>query len=49
MDKNLLQKAKAPMIALIQKKNIVENKTKRAFALLLLLGLLMPLAAQAHS
>ncbi len=47
MDKNFLQKAKAPMIALIQKKNIVENKTKRAFALLLLLGLLMPLASQA--
>ena len=47
MDKNLLQKAKVPMIALIQKKNIVENKTKQAFALLLLLGLLMPLASQA--
>ena len=44
MDKNLLQKAKAPMIALIQKKNIVENKTKRAAALLLMLALLALLA-----
>ena len=48
MDKNLLQKAKAPMIALIEKKNIVENKMKRAAALLLLLGFLLPLAALAQ-
>ena len=53
MDKNLLQKAKAPMIALIQTKNIMnnnlKNKTKRAAALLLLLGFLLPLAALAQS
>ena len=48
MDKNLHQIAKAPMIALIHQKNIVENKMKRAFVLLLLLGLMMPLAMQAQ-
>ena len=53
MDKNLLQKAKAPMIALIQTKNIMNNnlktKTKRAAALLLMLALLAPLAAWAQN
>ena len=52
MDKDLLQNAKAPMIALIEKKNIVENKTKRAAALLLMLlmlALLAPLAAWAQN
>ena len=52
MDKNLLQKAKAPMIALIQTKNIMNNnlktKTKRAAALLLMLLMLAPLAAWAQ-
>ena len=51
MDKDLLQNAKAPMIALIEKKNIVENKTKRAAALLLMLLMLLmlaPLAARAQ-
>ena len=53
MDKNLLQKAKAPMIALIQTKNILrtnnlKTKTKRAAALLLMLALLAPLAARAQ-
>ena len=48
MDKNLLQKAKAPMMALIHLKNIMENKMKRAFVLLLLLGLMMPVAMQAQ-
>ena len=47
MDKNLLQKAKAPMIALIQTKNIMKTRTKRTATLLLLFGLLMPLASQA--
>ena len=54
MDKNLLQKAKAPMIALIQTKNIMnynnlKTKTRRAAALLLMLALLAPLAARAQS
>ena len=54
MDKNLLQKAKAPMIALIQTKNILKTnnlktKTKRTFALLLMLGLLAPFAAWAQT
>ena len=53
MDKNLLQKAKAPMIALIQTKKIMnynnlKTKTKRAAALLLMLALLAPLAAWAQ-
>ena len=48
MDKNLHQIAKAPMMALIHLKNIMENKMKRAFALLLMLGLMMPLAMQAQ-
>ena len=52
MDKNLLQKAKAPMIALIQTKNIMNDnnlktKTKRAAALLLMLALLALLGAGA--
>jgi len=53
MDKNLLQKAKAPMIALIYTKNIMNNnlktKTKRAAALLLMLLMLAPLAAWAQN
>ena len=53
MDKNLLQKAKAPMIALIQTKNIMKTdnlktKTKRTFAALLLFALLAPTAAWAQ-
>ena len=53
MDKNLLQKAKAPMIALIQTKNIMKTnnlktKTRRAAALLLMLLMLAPLAAWAQ-
>ena len=54
MDKNLLQKAKAPMIALIYTKNIMnknnlKTKTKRAAALLLMLLMLAPLAAWAQN
>ncbi len=54
MDKNLLQKAKAPMIALIYTKNIMnknnlKTKTRRAAALLLMLLMLAPLAAWAQS
>jgi hypothetical protein len=48
MDKDLLQNAKAPMIALIEKKNNMKTRTKRAAALLLMLGLIMPLAVQAQ-
>ena len=54
MDKDLHQIAKAPMIALIEKKNIVENNLKtrvigaKTLLLLLLLGLMMPLTAQAQ-
>ena len=58
MDKNLLQTAKAPMIALIQTKNIMKNnhlktnnlktKTKRTFAALLLFALLAPTAVWAQ-
>ena len=53
MDKNLLQKAKAPMIALIQTKNIMrtnnlKTKMKRTFAALLLFALLAPTAAWAQ-
>ena len=41
MDKNLLQKAKAPMIALIQKKNTMKTKPQhfKTLLLLLLLGI----------
>ena len=52
MDKNLLQIAKAPMIALIEKKNNLKTRTKRAAALLLMLGflaLLAPGAANAQN
>ena len=54
MDKNLLQKAKAPMIALIQTKNIMNDnnlktKTKRAAALILMLALLVSAKAWAQS
>ena len=53
MDKNLLQKAKVPMIALIQTKNIMKTnnlktKTKRTFAALLLFALLAPTAVWAQ-
>ena len=53
MDKNLLQKAKAPMIALIQTKNIMKTynlktKKKRTFAALLLFALLAPTAVWAQ-
>ena len=48
MDKNLLAKAKAPMIALIQNRNNLKTKTKRAFALLLMFTLLAPLAPRAQ-
>ena len=58
MDKNLHQIAKAPMIALIQTKNIMKNnhlktnnlktKTKRTFAALLLFALLAPTAVWAQ-
>ena len=53
MDKNLLQKAQAPMIALIQTKNIMKTnnlktKTRLTFAALLLFALLAPTAAWAQ-
>ena len=53
MDKNLLQKAKAPMIALIQTKNIMKTdnlktKTRLTFAALLLFALLAPTAVWAQ-
>ena len=53
MDKNLLQKAQAPMIALIQTKNIMKTnnlktKTRLTFAALLLFALLAPTAVWAQ-
>ena len=48
MDKNLLEKAQALMIALIQNRNNLKTKTKRAFALLLMLFILAPMAAWAQ-
>ena len=54
MDTNLPTTAQAPMIALIQTKNIMnynnlKTKTRRTAALLLMLALLAPLAAWAQS